>query len=176
MRRIAASLSRRSPAARSGASGGGAAAVMTAASDGVVGQRADRDGGQVEDQRVPGGAGMRVSRPRRRGWSGRRRRATGRTRPPGPARRATPVAVGGAQGVQARPARRPAGCCRSRRRRRGTLGVRAERAELFFRLGFRPHRPRRRRPRAAVVLITDRRLTRGDQDVSATTTPVAGSG
>ena len=70
--------------------------------------------------RRPAGRGVGCGR-RRPGSSGRRRRATGRTRPPGPARRPRArLAVGGAQGADLGRARGPAGCCRPRRRRSGT--------------------------------------------------------
>src|SRR5688572_21735262 len=60
-RRIAASLSRRSPAVRSGASGGGA--VLTAyhsllSADRVVRQRSGRHRGQGEYQRLTGRSGV----------------------------------------------------------------------------------------------------------------------
>ena len=75
------------------------------------------------------------------------------------------LAVGGAQRVQLGqlgsqpgvPGRGGAGDER--------LGDRAERAERLLRGRLRPDRPPRRRPRAAVVVIEDRGLTRRDQDV-----------
>ena len=45
------------------------------------------------------------------------------------------------------------------------LRDRPERVELFLRGRFRPDRPPRRRPRAAVVVIEDRGLTGRDQDM-----------
>ena len=54
---------------------------------------------------------------RRPGSTARQRAATGRTRPPGPARPGTLVAVGGAQRVQLSQVACPAGCCRRRQRR-----------------------------------------------------------
>ena len=54
------------------------------------------------------------------------------------------------------------------------LGDRPERAELLLRRGLGPHRPPRRGPRAAVVLITHRRLAGRDQDMLGDDLPGAG--
>ena len=179
--RIAASLSRRSPSARSGASAGGGRAHdgshrRCVARDGVVGQRAGRDDGQLEHERVPGGGGLRCP-----GAGGEDGPHVGG---PPPAERDRPVqrgeerllAVGGAQGVQlgqlgAQPGVAGRGGAGDER-----LRGRAERAERLLRRGLRAHRPPRRRPRAAVVLIEDRRLARRDQHVLGDHLALAGAG
>ena len=163
--RIAASLSRRSPAARSGASGGAAAAVMTA---------------RRWRSRPAAGPGRRAGPGQRVPGPGGDRRAPAPAAEDGPhvggappAERHRPVqrgqerllAVGGAQRVQlgqlgpsrVLPGRGSAGDER--------LGDRAERAERLLRRGLRPDRPPRRGPRAAVVLIAHRRLAGRDQDM-----------
>ena len=76
------------------------------------------------------------------------------------------LAVGGAQRVQLGQLAGPAGCCPAAAAPvMNASATGPERAELLLRRGLRPHRPPRRGPRAAVVLIADRRLARRDQDM-----------
>ena len=75
------------------------------------------------------------------------------------------LAVGGAQGVQLGQLRSQPGVPGRGGAGDERLGDRPERAERLLRGRLRPHRPPRRGPRAAVVVIEHRGLTRRDQDM-----------
>ena len=140
--RIAASLSRRSPAAEVGRQRRRAARGHDGAADGVVAQRPDRDHGQVEDQRVPGAAGAAGSRRRRPGWSARRRPASGGTRPPAPARPANACSPWAARRVFSSASSGPSRVLPGRGGAgEERLGDRAERAERLLRRGLRAAPP-----------------------------------
>jgi hypothetical protein len=152
-RRIAASFRRRSPSVRSGGSGGGAA-VMT-------GHRWRRPTAAGPGPRAaPARARPRPlagpqCRARRPGWNARPRRATGRTRPPGPALpRMLPPRARRA-GCSARPAPGQPGVPGRGGAGDERFGDRAERAEFLLRCGPGPDCPPGRGPRAAVMLIAD---------------------
>ena len=122
----------------------------------MVAQQPDRDGGQFQDQRVPGGPGAGGA-----GSGGQDGPDVGAP----PAERDRPVqrggeclvAVGGAQGGQLGQFRSQPGVPRRGGAGDERLGDRAQRAELLLRRGFRPYRPPRRGSRPAVVLTADTR-------------------
>ena len=162
--RMAASLSRRSPAARSGASAG-AAAVMTAPrsrSQPAAGP-ARREGPRPACPRP--GRGSAIPAPG--GQDGPH------VRGPPPAKRHRPVqgikerplAVGRAQRVQLGQLRPQPGVPGRGGAGDERPGDRPQAAELLLCRGLRPDRPPRGRPRAAVMLIADRGLTRRDEGV-----------
>ena len=116
--RIAASLSRRSP--RRGRppapAGPRSRRLPTAAAAGDAGRRwRSRTGvgsgpGAARARGRPRPGWAAVFQHRRRGWSARRRPASGRTRPPGPARRERLARRGRRPGCSARPAPARVGC------------------------------------------------------------------
>ena len=115
-------------------------------------------------------------RPRPPGSTGRPRPASGGTPPPARARRERLVAVGGAQRRQLGQVGGQPGVARGGRPGDELLRDRAERRERLLRRGLRPHRPARRGPGAAVVLVEDRGLARGDRGVLGEYLPGRGVG
>ena len=146
----------------------GGHAVTAVRIDPVGLQRPGRHRRQGEHQGLPGRARVRVPRRWRPGWSGRRRPATGRTRPPARARRA-------ARRCRARPAGRAisvelgrrAWSPRLRQPRSGTPPRPGRGPGTSFSAAVLGRGARRGPVRAgpAVVVVDDAGLTRRDQRV-----------